>query len=224
MWVLLHGTPLNPTVWDDVRARLHAPAITPDLNRPYPAATLHRDLAAVVLPQLPAVELTVVGHSFGGQIAIELALAAPQQVRHLILVCTRDTPILKFGDAATALRHGDAIDVDARLHAWFTEDEIDDDGPAVRYTRKRLELVDPLHYAYTLDALVRYDRRDAVADITAPTTVICGGQDPICTPTVMTDLADRLRCSDLHIVDEWAHMSPFAHPARFAELLAEATR
>lgn len=219
MWVLLHGAPLNPTVWDDVRAVLHAPAITPDLNRPYPAATLQRDLAAAILTQITENDLTVVGHSLGGQVAIELALLAPERVRRLILACTRATPIEKFSGTAEAIRRGQPFDVEAGVRRWFTDAELAEDGPVVRYVRQRLQNVDPLHYAYTLDALVRYDRQAALPDVAADTTVICAGQDPIASPVVMAHITEAVPHARLTIVDEWAHMSPFVHPARFAELL-----
>lgn len=224
MWVLLHGAPLNPTVWDDVRALLHAPTITPDLNRPFPAATLQRDLAAALLDQIADDDLTVVGHSLGGQVAIELALRAPERIRHLILACTRATPIESFGETAQAMRSGEPVDIEAGVRRWFTETEVDDAGPVVRYVRQRLEYVDPLHYAYTLDALVRYDRREALQDITVDTTVICGGEDPIASPVVMANITEALPHARLHIIDEWAHMSPFVHADRFAELLSAASR
>ncbi|MEH3156580.1 MAG: alpha/beta fold hydrolase, partial [Gordonia paraffinivorans] len=80
-WVLLHGTPLGPRVWDDVAADLSrsAPVWAPDLTPTVDDPTPQRSLAVGLAAQLrePA---HLVGHSFGGQIALELALIAPRVV------------------------------------------------------------------------------------------------------------------------------------------------
>jgi pimeloyl-ACP methyl ester carboxylesterase len=66
----------------------------------------------------------VVGHSFGGQIALDFALLAPQRVQALTLICTRDTPFPAFAGAAARLRHGSPVDVAAALRRWFTAPEL----------------------------------------------------------------------------------------------------
>ena len=71
----------------------------------------------------------VVGHSFGGQVAIDLALLAPQRIKTLTLVCSRDTPFSAFAAAVARLRHGDPVDTAAALGRWFTEPELDTGGP-----------------------------------------------------------------------------------------------
>jgi pimeloyl-ACP methyl ester carboxylesterase len=228
-WVLLHGTPLGPDVWDRVRTGLPGTVVAPDLNSLMPSgntptagAGLHRHLATAVLRQVPDDEVVVVGHSLGGQVALEMALLAPHRIRRLILVCTRDIPVPGFRDAAQALRAGDPVDVDAGIRRWFTPAEIDADGPVVRYARERLKTVAPLDYARTLDALSSYHRRDAIGGISIDCTLICGALDAGCTPAVMTALAGDLPSSTLHIVDQWAHMSPFVNAGDLAHRLRAA--
>jgi len=61
-----------------------------------PAAGYHmRDLAADVIAFMDAksiVRATVIGHSMGGFVAQQVALAAPKRVGHLVLVATGTTP------------------------------------------------------------------------------------------------------------------------------------
>lgn len=221
-WMLLHGAPLDSAGWDEVRTHLTGEAVAPDLNRDFPPASLQRDLAAAVLAEAPPGPLVVVGHSLGGQVALEMALLDPHRVRRLILVCTRDVPVPEFHDAARALRAGGGVDADAAIRRWFTAAEIAGDGPAVRYARRRLAAVSPLSYADMLAALATYDRRAQVAAIGVPAVLLCGRLDLGCTPEVMSTLAEDLGDATLKVVDGWAHMSPFVDPAGFARLLEAA--
>lgn len=96
-WLLLHGTPLDPAVWDAVRRELGDPPVcAPDLrlvaageDQAALAARAHEALDAARLGSAP---VHVVGHSFGGQVALEFALAFPERVASLGIVCSRDTP------------------------------------------------------------------------------------------------------------------------------------
>ncbi|MBB3602107.1 pimeloyl-ACP methyl ester carboxylesterase [Mycolicibacterium sp. BK556] len=222
-WVLLHGTPLGPAVWDAVREHLPIPSIAPDLNRQIgTGGVLQHELARAVLAEEPDGPLVVVGHSLGGQVAIEMALLAPHRLERLILVCTRDVPVPEFRDAARALRDGAPIDVEATVRRWFTDSEIADNGPVIRGVRDRLDAVLPSAYAITLEALATYDRRAQAALVATPAALLCGRLDRGCTPQVMSTLATDLPNARLDIVDEWAHMSPFVDPSGFAHRLLEA--
>jgi pimeloyl-ACP methyl ester carboxylesterase len=222
-WVLLHGTPLDPIVWEAVRAYLPTGSRAPNLNRETKLdRPLQQALAAAVLDEEPDDSLVVVGHSLGGQVAMEMALLAPQRIRRLILVCTRDIPVPGFDDVARTLRAGAPIDIEANIRRWFTATEMADDGPVLRYARDRLGTVDPEAYASALQALATYDRRTQVAAIATPTVLLCGRLDLGCTPEVMSTLAHDLPSARLEIVDHWAHMSPFVDVAGFAQRLLAA--
>jgi pimeloyl-ACP methyl ester carboxylesterase len=224
--VLLHGTPLGPEVWDAVRGYLPGASVAPDLNRQVVTdGVLQHELARAVLPEMPAGPLVVVGHSLGGQVAIEMALLVPHRIERLILVCTRDVPVPEFHEAARVLRDGAPVDIDATVRRWFTDSEIADDGAVLRAVRDRLATVSPAAYAITLEALATYDRRAEAALVVAPASLLCGRLDLGCTPQVMSTLAADLPNARLRVVDEWAHMSPFVDPAGFAgQLVQAATR
>jgi len=74
-----------------------------------PAAGYHmRDLAADVVAFMDAKRIdraTVIGHSMGGFVAQQVALAAPKRVSRLVLVGTATTPrnIVGFGDLEQAI-------------------------------------------------------------------------------------------------------------------------
>ena len=70
-WLLLHGTPLTPQVWDEVGALLATtrPVVAPALPPGIQTDSARRLLASLEDTHSP---LHVVGHSFGGQVAIEV--------------------------------------------------------------------------------------------------------------------------------------------------------
>ncbi len=227
-WLLLHGTPLTPQVWDGVAGYLreYGPVWSPDVS---PAAGGRDTQAALAAHLVSALELFperlhLVGHSFGGQVAIDVALLAPQRVQTLTVVCSRDTPFPPFVAAAARLRHGDPVDTGAVLGRWFTGPELTAGGPVVRYARQCLQHADRASWAAALDAIARYDRADRVGSIDIPCTLIAAELDQVSTPAAMSDLAGRLPHATLHILAGAAHMTPFTDPARLGMLLTRSAR
>jgi pimeloyl-ACP methyl ester carboxylesterase len=229
-WLLLHGTPLTPRVWDDVAGQLggYGPVWCPDVS---PVAGGRDTQAALAARLVSALErfadrdrVNVAGHSFGGQVAIELALLAPERVRTLTVVCSRDTPFPAFAAAATRLRHGDPVDAGAALGRWFTERELAAGGPVVSYARNCVERADRASWAAALDAIACYDRADRVGSIAVLCTLIAAELDQVSTPAAMSAMAGRLPQARLHVLAGAAHMTPFTDPARLATLLARAGR
>lgn len=106
--VLLHGIPGSGRAWDDVAVTLaeRYRVVVPDLlgfggsARPREAEALwaspQRDAVASALDHLEVHQAVVVGHDFGGPIALELIATRPDLVSHLVLASTNafpDTPI-----------------------------------------------------------------------------------------------------------------------------------
>ena len=232
-WVLLHGTPLNPQVWDGVRSHLTTETVAPDLNEAVASVAMSRlreaqiagpgclqsEVAAGVLAGLPDEgELVVVGHSLGGQVAIELALWAPERVVRLVIVCSRHTPFPAFAEGARSVRSGQ-VDVEGAMRRWFTPAELAAAGPAVTHARRQLLTAARGPWAASLEAIATYDRSGSVGRIAAPAALLAAGHDEVATPAVMAELAAALPHAGLEVVSAWAHMSPFVDPAALAARL-----
>jgi pimeloyl-ACP methyl ester carboxylesterase len=221
-WILLHGTPLDPDVWADLKSALdqqpvYAPIATPTADDMHP----HLAVAQRLIRELPALadRWDVVGHSFGGQIALELALLAPDRVATLSLICSRDTPFPPFAQTATELRNGAPIDVDGALRRWFRPEEQRAGGRLVSYARERLTNADRQTWAAALDGIAAYNRSADVHLIEAPTMLICAELDPVSDPGAMESLANRLTSAELHVMTGAAHMSPLIDSGALANQL-----
>jgi pimeloyl-ACP methyl ester carboxylesterase len=227
-WLLLHGTPLTPVVWDQVAAQLrpHAPTQIPTVIPAGEVADVQRALAQQVLGQLVERphDMHVVGHSFGGQVALDIALVAPERVRSLTMICSRDTPYPPFAAAAAALRRGDAVDINAAMSRWFRPEELQAEGPVVSYARHCLRHADRSSWADALDGIANYDRSLLVSRLDVPVTLIAAEFDQVSKPADMAALADRVAGSRLQVLRGAAHMTPFTDSTSLAELILDASR
>ena len=221
-WLLLHGTPLTPRVWDEVGALLATsrPVVAPALPQSgAPTSGAQTDIAREVLASLEDADgpLHVVGHSFGGQVAIEVALAAPRRLGSLTILCSRASPFPAFTANAESLRRGDPLDVQGALARWFLPDELAADGPVVRFARACITGADRARWADDLQAIADYDRIGDLGRIDAPTKLIASELDRVGTPDEMRAMAGAIAGAEFVMVPHASHMSQFLDPAALAE-------
>lgn len=205
-------------MWDDVAADLSrdgtvwTPDATPAVGDPTPQRSLAVDIAARLREPVH-----LVGHSFGGQIALELALAAPELVTGLTVMCARATPFPSFVEHAATVRAGADV-TRSTVDRWFLAEEVTDDGPVVRAARAAVTAADPAVYATAISAIAHFDRVVAARAVRVPTTVVAAEQDRGSPPEAMAELADAIPDAAL-VVLAGGHMSPFLRPAELADLV-----
>lgn len=106
--VLLHALPFDGRMWDTTCATF-ADAMVPTL---YGLGDSVHEWATAILGECQGEELLVVGSSVGGSCALEMARAAPQQVRGVVLVgakaSVRHDP--RSRDEAVRVLRADGID------------------------------------------------------------------------------------------------------------------
>lgn len=105
--LLLHGIPETASCWRAVAPRLAAGrrVLAPDLPGlggssypgPYDVPSVVAELAALVEAELPGGRVDVVGHDWGGSLALGLAGYRPDLVRRLVVANApyRDVPLLR---------------------------------------------------------------------------------------------------------------------------------
>jgi 3-oxoadipate enol-lactonase len=173
---------------------------------PYDMATC----AADALGLLDAVgwdTARVVGVSFGGMVAQELAISAPDRIERMALLCTSPGGA---GGSSYPLHELEALDPDRRAtvrrtliddrfnEAWL--DHHPADRALVALMDRREDDDDPLAVAgrrAQLEARRGHDVWGRLGAITCPTLVACGRFDPIAPPTNSVAIASRIRGAEL---------------------------
>jgi pimeloyl-ACP methyl ester carboxylesterase len=159
----------------------------------------------------------LVGHSMGGAIAQMTALMAPERVAGLVLVGTgarlRVAPALLDGilqDARGAL---------ALITEWAWGPEAD---PAmVARGRQMMARVNPRVVWGDFAACDRFDIRERVGEITAPTLVITGSEDRMTLPRFGQWLAERIPGARFVLVEGAGHMVMLEKPDQVASAVRE---
>ena len=155
-----------------------------------------------------AEQAVLLGHSLGGFLSLELALAHPERVRGLVLVDT-----------------GPGYRNDAGRNGWnemATDYAVDLETKGLEGLPGGAELSRRLHasaagLAHTArQVLTQRDAHviDALGSITAPTLVVVGAKDA---PFVKGShyMADKIPAAELVVIDGCGHAPPITHPEPF---------
>jgi 3-oxoadipate enol-lactonase len=232
--VFLHALGLDLTWWDhqveefgrdhDVIALDlpgHGLSGRPDAS---PTFDLMARSVAGVLAHVGAGAAHVVGISFGGMVAQELALARPDMVRSLSLVATS----CAFPEAARqAIRErarvtragGMAAIAPLSVERWFP--------PAFRARRpdvldraaKVLLRQDPEFHAFLWDTVAALDMERRLPSLACPAMVVAGGEDMSAPATAGQVIVDRVAAATLHVMAGCGHFPPLEAPETFNALL-----
>jgi pimeloyl-ACP methyl ester carboxylesterase len=160
----------------------------------------------------------VVGHSFGGMAAAELAASASGRVGKLVLIDSLglwrdDTPIRNYMVMAQA-------DVEPLLFHDRTH-------PARKHVFANLEDPDSIvRLTWALACTGKFiwplpDKglKKRIHRITAPTLIIWGKQDGLTPPVYASEFARLIPNSRIEMIEGAAHMAPMEQPAAVATLV-----
>jgi pimeloyl-ACP methyl ester carboxylesterase len=168
---------------------------------------------------------SVVGSSFGGRVALELAATWPRRVRKLVLLCgeweevERDPELESFASDEDRLLSAGDVDgaVELNVRTWVGPDASDEDRSLVRTMQRHAFEV---QLAAGDDA--EFDHRDVdPGAIDSPTLVVSGGNDMPHFRQVATELTNRIPDAE-HVELEWArHLPSLERPDPVTELLLD---
>ncbi len=226
--VLLHG--IGGAAWGPTLPAL-APAPVLDWPLPgyggtaLPGETSFAGWARALREALDRAEIPradVLGHSIGGMLAQEFALAFPERVRSLVLYGT--TPAFGGRDPAFAeaflrdrlapLDRGRDM---AALAAEMMPAMLGPDAPAEAAPAAiaAMAAVPEEAYRAAVRCLTTFNRRDDTARIAAPTLLIAGEKDPLAPPKTMERMRDAIRGSKLVVLPVAGHLAHLECPAAF---------
>lgn len=221
---------------DGIRAQVSPPprplrhhrVLLMSYRHPLPSGPSTEDLAedaAAVIEQVVGGPVSVTGHSMGGMVAQHLAASRPELVARLVMSATVATADDALSDQ---LERWERLLVEGR-HRAFVRDAVavSYTGPELRI-RRLLARVAPapdlsphVRRHLALSAACRaHDARDRLQDITAPTLVLAGTEDPLMRLTAVRRLAAALPEARLVELDGLAHGLPEQGRRRYVRELA----
>ncbi|MGH7369967.1 MAG: alpha/beta fold hydrolase [Candidatus Methylomirabilaceae bacterium] len=162
---------------------------------------------------------SVLGHSFGGRVALALAARYPHRVRDLVLVASagirpRRGPDYYLKTATAKLAKGClSLPVFGRVGSRIVSGLSDWAGSRDYRRAGRMRA--------TLVRLVNEDLRDLLSSIRAPTLIIWGDRDRDVPRSSMEIMARRIPGARLEILEGAGHFPFVDVPDRFAHLVRE---
>jgi pimeloyl-ACP methyl ester carboxylesterase len=156
-----------------------------------------------ILTQLDCTQVTLIGHSDGGNIAMHYAIQHPQQVASLVLIAAHIFIEPKMTNGIQALKHA------------FE----DDPGFQTRLRRVHGSKSEAVFWGWihgwTRPGLRDWDMRPLLNQISCPTLVVQGTHDEHASEQHARDLARGIPNAQLWLLPGAGHMLPQDHPVEF---------
>ena len=226
---------MDHSVWRYLRRYLShhdQTALAPDLpgrgNSPGPTLGSVEEMAEWIAGKAAGTgrPLTVIGHSLGGLVALELAARRPEMVSHLVLVACATTMEChpELLDAAER-RDQRAIDLIIR---WSFPDVGRPPQPgaaagplfsAAAVARRILERGLAGSLAADLKAVDNYRGATKLSMVEAPTLVVAGASDRMVRSDATAALAAGIAGAGFFVLDGVGHMLMLESPARLRTLI-----
>jgi 2-hydroxymuconate-semialdehyde hydrolase len=240
--VLLHGS--GPGVTAYANWRLTIPAlrarhrvIAPDLigfgETERPAGIVYRletwvrhALGLLDALALPRVDL--VGNSFGGALALALALRHPERVRRLVLMGSAGLSFPITAGLEAVWGYEPSVEAMRRLLDVFAFDQslVGDDLARVRHAaslrpgyQEAFSAMFPAPRQRWVDGLAS-DERD-LARLPHPTLIVHGREDRVIPPSCSQRLLELIPDAQLHVFGRCGHWTQIEHAGRFSRLVLD---
>jgi 3-oxoadipate enol-lactonase len=185
------------------------------------------DLAADVLALLDRLgveRFSYAGVSIGGAIGQQLALTVPDRVEKLAVIASA----AQFADppswavrAEQVREQGTEFLVASRTGTWFTPEFAEREPAEAERLLAMLRATPADGYASCCEAIGAFDVRERLGEITAPTLVIAGAEDPATTGEMMRELAEGIPGAQFVVVPGAAHLPVATHPESVNAALRE---
>jgi 3-oxoadipate enol-lactonase len=165
-----------------------------------------------------------VGLSMGGMIGQTLALSTPETLQSLSLCDTSSripTEAQPLWDERIAVAEAKGMDphVEPTVARWFTPKFVEARPDVVNPVRDMIRRTSARGYAGCCHAIRALDLTDRLSVITLPTLIIVGAQD-VGTPVAASKaIQERIKGSELVILDPASHLSNLEQPEAFTQAL-----
>lgn len=195
--------------------------------------SLFADDAVSIADRLGFDRFAVLGHSFGGWVAQELALRHPERVSALILAATTPgqlgltespddqgpPPPAEVTDLL-AMRPATAVQL-IQLYTRLAPYYFREGDANALLDELSPELVSADSMVRVFEALSRWSAVDRLGDIVCPTLLLAGRHDIFCSPQQLHRIACRVAHADQVVFENSGHFMWLEEPDRFFPLVRE---
>ena len=164
------------------------------------------------------------GLSLGGMVGVALAVHAPDRLDRLVVACTAaylGPPEGWEKRAAIVLADGLEAIADSVVARWFTPRFREEHPEATARFREMLVATPRDGYAACCGALARWDARDRIHAIAAPTLVLVGAEDPATTLEHAGQMADEVDGARIVTLAGAAHLANVEAPEAFTRVVLD---
>lgn len=223
--VFIHGFGLDKRQWDpqiDELTRKGSRVITYDLRGFGESSTpsgpySHTDDLETLLKTLNVEAAVIVGHSFGGSIAIDFAAKKPNMVEGLCLIASSlgsfgvdsKSPIPKLRELA---QEGRMDDVHRDLLAHESLDPLRNHPAEFDLVSRMLTGYSGWHFSHRDPAESLLDVAQELPEIKCPVQIIIGAKDSESSRAIASEIKRRLPDSDLQLVESAGHFLNLERP------------
>jgi len=240
--VLLHGMFGDYLDWapvlEELAEKFHV--VAPDLpgfglsdkpDVPYSAEFFVDHLHAFFV-SIQLTDITLVGNSFGGQIAILYALRHPETVKQLILVSSggfREVPETERAVARTILSEANLRSMPATMVPFlFAKVFVRESAEKNSYLAKQTARLQAADYPEYVRALVRSielsmatNLLEELCKLQCPVLILAGGKDAVVPCEQAREAAGRLPNAELQIMENSGHMPQLEDSEDFVRRVVE---
>jgi len=227
--LLIHGNTASSLWWERVMAHLpeNVRTLAPDLrgcgdsDKPAPPWSI-ADLAEDVYQFTQALGVShcsLVGHSLGGGVALQLAVAHPQLVDRLVLINSAPaeglvTPPERYPALEAAVKMPEVLK--AALALMMPSAPLDEFYHTLLEESFQKSAGALIPNGHALDAMNLVEQ---VRALTAPTLILYGRRDGLVTLDMMERTRDQIPGAELEVWEEIGHSAPVEAPERLANRL-----
>ncbi|MCX5359429.1 3-oxoadipate enol-lactonase [Streptomyces sp. NBC_00124] len=162
------------------------------------------DLVLALADSLGIERFAYAGVSLGGAVGLHLAVHHPERVSSLAVICSSShfNGSKSWEERAAQVR-AEGMDrlVESADARWFTP------GFTVPRLVQDHRDADPEAYAACCDALAAFDIRERLAEISAPTLLVAGRDDPATPPAHLREIADAVPGAALVEIPGASHLA-----------------
>ena len=183
------------------------------------------EMAEQVLAEAPP-RFALAGLSMGGILAFEIWRQAPERVTHVALLDTNphpDTPskkALRFEQiSAAASGKLEQLAIESLKPLYLAEKNRNDEKILETILDMALKLGPEVFERQSLAVMNRPDSVPTLADISCPSSVICGREDAICPVGFHELMAQEIPDANLVVIDDCGHLSSMEAPVVVTEEL-----